>query len=194
MTILSTTTLALLLAAAPDPGPAKPPAGSAVPLRAGDTVQFDLTALPSRYEGAGKVTCEGTVILATGPEETLCTRTFRFEVPPGGSQMTYVFRATVGGRETRIPLPLTRQSRPIDFKALAAGSLLSPAPVVIPAEVTDRAAASAAAAGCRGCRGGAFALQSFEVTSPPAPVDGTSSIRLKVTTTAPAPSAPAPAK
>lgn len=194
MTSLPTTALALLLAAAPDPGPAKPKADDAVALRAGDAVQFDLTALPSRYEGAGKVTCKGTVILATGPEETLCTRTFRFEVPPDDSRLTYVFRPTVGGRETRIPLPLTRQARPVDFKAPAAGSLLSPAPVVIQAEVTDRAATSAAAAGCRSCRGGAFALQSFEITSPPAPVDGTISVRLKVTTTAPAPTAPAPAK
>jgi hypothetical protein len=155
--------------------------GGAVPLKAGDAVQFDLTALPSRYEGAGKVACKGTVIKATGPETEVCERSYRFEVPSDGSRMTYLFRAAAGGQERRIDLPLTRQRRPIDFAAPADGSLLPPAPVTIPAEVADRAARKTAEAQCARC-GNGFVLTDFEVTKPPAAVDGSPSIGLKITT------------
>jgi hypothetical protein len=158
------------------------PGAGAIPLKAGDAVQFDLTALPSRYEGAGKVACKGTVIKATGLETAVCERTYRFEVPSGGSRMTYLFRAAAGGQERRIELPLTRQRRPIDFAAPADGSLLPPAPVTIPAEVADRAARATAEAQCAQC-GDGFVLTSFEVTKPPAAVDGSPSIGLKIATT-----------
>lgn len=158
-----------------------PSAGDGIALRAGDTVQFDLTALPSRYEGAGKAACKGTVIKATGLESAVCERTYRFEVPSGASRMTYLFRATAGGPESRIELPLTRQRRPIDFAAPSDGALLPPAPVTVPAEVADRAARSTAEAQCAQC-GDGFVLTSFQVTKPPAAVDGSPSIRLKITT------------
>ncbi len=181
MTPSSFFVLTLAVAATAGPASAQAP-GEGIALRARDTVQFDLTALPSRYEGEGKVACKGTVIMATGPEEAVCERTFKFEVPSGGSRMVYVFRAAAGGRESRVELPLTRQRRPEDFTAPADGSLLPPAPVTIPAEVADRAARTTAEAQCAVCRGGVFSLESFEVTKPPAAVDGSPSVRLKITT------------
>ncbi|HSN14088.1 MAG TPA: hypothetical protein VLT61_05610 [Anaeromyxobacteraceae bacterium] len=183
MTPSTPTILALVLAIVPAAARAQAPsAGDGIALRAGDTVQFDLTALPSRYEGAGKATCTGTVIKATGLEAAVCERTYRFEVPSGASRMTYLFRATAGGQERRIELPLTRQRRPIDFAAPSDGALLPPAPVTIPAEVADRAARSTAEAQCAQC-GDGFALKSFQVTKPPVAVDGSPSIGLKITST-----------
>lgn len=174
--------LALALAL-PAAARAEAPAGDGIALHAGDTVQFDLSGFPARYEGAGKVACEGTVIKATGLEPATCERSYRFEVPSDGSRMTYVFRATVGGRERAIDLPLTRQARPIDFTAPADGLLAPPAPVTIPAEVAERAARAAARAQCAQCTGGEFTLASYEITSPPVPVDGSPSIRLGIKAT-----------
>lgn len=177
------TSLILALAATlPAAAGAQAPASGGLPLRAGDTVQFDLGALPLGYEGAGKAACKGTVVRAIGPQEEGCERTYRFEVPADGSRMTYVFRAA-DGRETRIDLPLTSDRRPVDFTAPADGSLLPPAPVTIPAEVADRAARAAAGSACGRCPGGGFKVVSFEVTKPPAPVGGSPSVRLKITTT-----------
>jgi hypothetical protein len=164
--------------AAPAPAAA---AGAGTALRAGDVVEFDLSGLPSRYEGAGKAVCEGTVIKATGPELAPCERTYRFEVPPGDARMVFTFRATAGGRESRIEVPLTRARRPISFTAPADGALGSPAPVSLSEEAADRAAKREAVAQCGACRGGAFALKSFEITGVPQAADGSLDLRLKVT-------------
>lgn len=190
MTTLSTTALALLLAAAAPPLAAAPAAGAGTALRAGDVVEFDLSGLPSRYEGAGKAVCEGTVIKATGPELAPCERTYRFEVPTGDARMVFTFRAAAGGRESRIEIPLTRARQPISFTAPADGALGSPAPVTLSGEVAERAAKREAAEQCGACRGGEFALVSYEITEAPKAADGSLDLRLKVTSQG----KPAPAK
>lgn len=154
-----------------------------VPLAAGDVVQFDLSTLPRSYEGAGKVTCTGTVIKATGPEEEACERPYRFEVPPDAARIVYVFRAKAGGSERTIELPLTRGARPVTFTAPAQGTLQGPKPVTLPAEVADGAARRAAEEQCGACRGGEFAFKSHEITEPPKPVGGAPRIQLRITTT-----------
>jgi hypothetical protein len=176
-----TIALSLLAALAASDARAQAPSGGGVPLRAGDTVEFDLSALPSRYEGAGKAACKGTVLSATGPAEILCERTYRFEVPPGGARTTYLFRAAAGGRESRVEVPVTREKRPVAFTAPADGTLQPPGAVTVPPEATDRAARQAAQAECARCQGASFRLESFEVTQPPKPVDGSGSIRLEIT-------------
>jgi hypothetical protein len=182
-TVTSPTTMALLLAAllAAEVARAQAPSGGGVALRAGDSVAFDLSQLPRRYEGAGRAVCRGTVVGAIGPEEKTCERTYRFEVPPGGARTTYVFRPTSGGRESRVEVPMIRESRPVVFRAPADGTLLPAAPLQIPDEATERAARSAARSECGRCQGGAFQLESFEVIEPPEPVDGSGSIRLDIT-------------
>ncbi|HSN92694.1 MAG TPA: hypothetical protein VLS93_15795 [Anaeromyxobacteraceae bacterium] len=180
MTRTIAATLSLLAALAASAAGAQAPSGG-VPLRAGDVVRFDLSQLPRRYEGTGRVVCRGAVLAATGPEESVCDRTYRFEVPPGGARTTYVFRAASGGRESRVEVPLIRESRPISFTAPADGTIQPGAPVEIPAEAVERAARSAAQAECGRCRGRGFQLEAFEVTDPPRPVDGAGSIRLDVT-------------
>ncbi len=114
--IRTTTLTAMWLLVAAGPALAAPPAPSApapaaIPVRAGDTVSFDLGALPERFEGEAKASCLGTRIAATGPVEARCERLFRFEVAPGDARMTFVFKgaAAAGGRERRIELPLTRE-------------------------------------------------------------------------------------
>ena len=184
MTRPKTIALSLLAALAASDARAQAPAGGGVPLRAGDTVAFDLSALPKRYEGAGKVACKGAVLSATGPAEVLCERTYRFEVPPGGARTTYVFRATTGGRESRVEVPLTRESSPVSFTAPADGTLQPPGSVTVPYEATERAARQVAQSECGRCQGGTFRLESFEVTQQPKPVDGSGSIRLEITRTA----------
>lgn len=180
--------LALLaLAAAAPPAPPKP--SDAVPLRAGDDVRFDLSAFPSRYEGAGRSTCKGTVISAIGPEEALCERTWTFEVPAGSARMVYVFRPAKGGGERRVELPLVRERKPVEFKAPADGALHPPGPVTLPPEAADGAAKGAAERSCRSCRGTGFVLETFEVTRPPGPVDGTPSVNLRITSTVQPPQA-----
>lgn len=198
---LLTCWLAAPLPAAAQQPPAGAPAAAAAPaagagaaagtaLRAGDVVEFDLSGLPSRYEGAGKAVCEGTVIKATGPELEPCERSYRFELPTGEARMVFTFRAAAGGRESRVEIPLTRAPRPISFTAPADGALGPPAPVTLPGEAAERAAKRAAAAQCAACRGGAFALKSWEITEVPKAADGSLDLRLKVTSQG----KPAPAK
>jgi hypothetical protein len=187
------TALSLFALVAASATHAQAPGGGGVPLRAGDTVEFDLSALPSRYEGAGKAACKGTFLSATGPAEILCERTYRFEVPPGGARTTYLFRAAAGGRESRVEVPLTRERRPVVFTAPADGTLQPPGPVTIPDQATERAARQAAQSECGRCQGASFRLESFEVTQPPKPVDGSGSIRLEITPAARPGAANAPA-
>jgi hypothetical protein len=167
-------TLAISLAAAlPAAAAAPAPAASAAdgtPLQKGDTVTFDLTALPRRLEGGGQAICVGTIITAVGPTASRCERTFEFELAGEGARLTYVFRAASGGRETRVELPVVRSTRPVTFVAPSDGSFLPPAPITFPAEATDRAARKAAGEQCRRCNGQGFTLDSFKVTRQPGPM------------------------
>lgn len=181
--------LTVAASAAAEP-PAAPPA--AIPLSKGDSVAFELKALPDSFDGEGKAVCVGTRIVATGPAEARCLRPFRFTVPADAARMVYTFRAKEGGREVRIELPVTRAAKPVIFVAPSAGSLLSPPPTPFPEEVADRAARKAAAEQCGGCAGEGFALESFEVTKPPLPPGGALPVRIAVTSTVPA--APPPAE
>lgn len=156
------------------------PAAAQTPLSAGDTVQFDLSALPRSYEGAGKVICKGTVVRATGPQEERCDRTFRFQVPSGAASFTYLFRPKAGGRETSIDLPITRESRAVSFTAPSDGTLTPPAKVGIPPEAADEAARSQASSECEHCEGGDFSVEEVEVTEVPKPVGGTPRIQLRI--------------
>lgn len=181
MTRTTGAALSLVAALAAGGAGAQSSAAGGVSLRAGDAAEFDLSRLPRRYEGTGKAVCRGTVVGAIGPQESVCERTYRFEVPPGGARATYVFRAASGGRETRVEVPLTRESRPHVFRAPADGTLLPAAPVAIPEEATERAARTAARAECDRCPGAGFVLETFEITAPPAPIDGEGSIRIDIT-------------
>lgn len=184
-------TLALFMAAAlPAAAAATAPAASAADgtaLRKGDTVTFDLSALPRRLEGVGQASCAGTVIQAIGPVESRCQRTFEFEIAPGDARMTFVFRAAPGGRETPVALPVVRSVKPVTFVAPSDGSLLPPAPTAFAPEATDRAARKAAEEQCRRCEGRGFMLESFKVTRQPGPPDGALPVRLQITRTPPPP-------
>lgn len=162
--------------------PAEPP----IPVRAGDRVAFDISAFPTGYEGTAKATCRGTVITAVGPEETVCERTYTFEAPPGSARMVYVFRPAQGSGERRIELPLTRERKPVEFVAPSDGALHPPAPIVLPPEAADAAAKRGAARACASCRGSGFELERFEVTRPPAPVGGSLSVAIGISSPAPA--------
>lgn len=175
--------LALPPAAAPEDG---------VPLRAGDSVTFDLGALPERFEGEARATCVGTRFAATGVVEARCSRPVRFEVPAGDAKMTFVFKGA-GGREQRIDLPVTRAKKPVTFVAPSAGTLLQPQPTTFPKETMDRAARAAAEPQCGNCRGSGFRLESVKVTREPLPPDGALPVRLAITPAAPPPGgAPTP--
>jgi hypothetical protein len=158
----------------------------AVPLKAGDQVKFELSALPQAFEGEGKATCTGTRVLATGPTEVPCQQRFRFEVPVEDARMVFTFRAAKGGAERRIELPATRAAKPVAFTAPADGTLLPPAPITLPQDATDRAARQAAVARCGECQGSDFSLTSFEVTRRPVPANGELPVRLAITPAAPA--------
>jgi hypothetical protein len=164
-------------AAAP---PAASPAGSAIPLKAGDTVRFDLSRLPDALVGEGKALCVGTRIAATGPTEARCEPTFRFEAPAGEMRMVYTFRPAKGGGETPIAIPITRERKPVSFVAPSDGSILSPQPTPFAKGASDGAARRAAEAQCGACQGQGFSLQSFEVTKNPAPPDGSLPVRIEV--------------
>lgn len=183
-------TLIALVARAEPPGA---PADAGVPLRAGDTVAFDLGALPERFEGEAKATCLGTRIAATGVVEARCTRPVRFEVPSGDAKMTFVFKGA-GGREQRIDLPVTRAKKPVTFVAPTAGTLLQPQPTTFPQETVDRAARAAAEPQCGGCRGQGFRLESVQVTREPLPPGGDLPVRLAITRAAPPPGGEPPSK
>jgi len=180
-------TLASILVSASPLGAA---AGEGTVLRAGSIVEFDLSGLPARYEGGGKVVCTGTTVTAVGPTAARCEREYRFEVPPGSTRTTYVFKAAQGGRESRVDLPVVRTEKPVTFIVPADGSLLSPGPAAIPPEAADAAAKATAEAECRKCKGGAFSVESSEVTQEPAPVGGTLSVKLRIKPALP-PAAPA---
>jgi hypothetical protein len=171
-------TLATLAAAVLAALPAAAGAQSAI--RAGATLEFDLSGLPTRYEGGAKATCAGTIVTAAGLTPTTCERTFRFEVPPGGTRMAYVFKAASGG-ETRIELPIVRSDRPATFTAPADGTLQPPAPSAIPPDVAEAAARAKAVAECRACPGGALEVRDVEVTQEPAPSGGSLSVKVKMT-------------
>lgn len=201
MTTRQASTLALIIRlglglAAPS-ALALPPAAAApdggVPLRAGDTVAFELGALPERFEGEAKATCLGTRIAATGPVEARCTRPVRFEVPAGDAKMTFVFKGA-GGREQRIDLPVTRAKKPVTFVAPTAGTLLEPQPTTFPEGAVERAARAAAEPQCGNCRGVGFRLESVKVTREPLPPDGALPVRLAITQAAPPPGGATPAK
>jgi hypothetical protein len=193
----STLALTITLGLAASAAMAAPPAATpedGVRLGAGDTVAFDLGALPERFEGEAKATCLGTRIAATGPVEARCTRPVRFEVPSGDAKMTFVFKGA-GGREQRIELPVTRAKKPVTFVAPSAGTLLGPLPTVFPPETPERAARAAAEPQCSGCRGSGFRLQSVEVTRQPLPPGGGSlPVRLAITPAAPPPGGASPPK
>lgn len=178
--------------AAPPPAPAASPAAS-VPLHAGDTVTFDLSGLPERFEGEAKATCLGTRIAATGPVEARCERAFRFEVSPGDARLTFVFRgvAAAGGRERRIDLPILRAKKPVTFVAPSDGALTQPSPTVLPAEVSEKAARAAAATQCGSCVGTGFQLDAVKVTRSPLPPGGDLPVRIGITPAPPASPAPA---
>jgi hypothetical protein len=158
--------LLLLTAASAAPAPPAPPAPVAAEvakLHAGDTVRFELSALPDAFGGEGRAVCVGTRITATGPETARCERSFRFEIPAQESRMTYTFRAAKGA-ESRISLPITRAAKPVTFVAPADGALLAPEPTPLPESAIDPAARKAAEQQCPVCRGEGFTLESFEVT------------------------------
>lgn len=181
MEIPRASALALFLAVTPAARAGAPPADAGVPLKAGDTVSFDLTALPERFEGEAKATCIGTRIAATGPVEARCVRHVRFEVRADDAKMAFVFRPSTGGRAQRIELPLTRSRKAVTFLTPAAGTLLSPEPTVFPEGTAEKAARAAAEPQCGLCRGEAFRLQSVEVTKPPLPPGGDLPVRLGIT-------------
>jgi hypothetical protein len=190
--LLSFTLIALAARAEP-PGA---PADAGVPLRVGDTVVFDLTALPDRFEGEAKATCLGTRIAATGVVEARCTRPVRFEVQAGDAKMTFLFKGApaAGGREQRIDLPVTRSKKPVTFVAPTAGTLLQPQPTTFPQETVERAARAAAEQQCGGCRGQGFRLESVQVTREPLPPGGDLPVRLAITRAAPPPGGEPPSK
>lgn len=189
MTRIRTAPLALLLllaartAAAP-PSPPAPVAAEVAKLHAGDTVRFELSALPDSFTGEGRAVCVGTRIAATGPETARCERPFRFEIPAQESRMTYTFR-TAKGAESRISLPITRAAKPVTFVAPADGALLAPEPTPMPEQAIEPAARKAAGQQCVACKGEGFALDSFEVTKRPGAEE--LPVRLAITPAAPKP-------
>jgi len=171
-----TTFTAVFLALAASTHAAPPPAEapSAIPLKAGDTVSFDLSALPDRLEGEAKATCIGTRISAIGPTEARCVRPLRFEVDPGDARMTFVFKGAADARrrerpaERRIDLPIRREKRPITFVAPSDGTLDGPSTSDLAADAAEKAANALAARACAGCAGEGFRLEKVEVTREPA--------------------------
>jgi len=166
--------------APPTVPPAASPSAPPIPVKAGDTIRFDLSRLPNALEGEGKALCVGTRIAATGPTEARCEPTFRFEAPAGEMRIVYTFRPAKGGGETPIALPITRERKPVSFAAPSDGSIVSPPPTPFAKEASDGAARRAAEAQCGECRGQGFSLQSFEVTKSPRPADGSLPIRIEV--------------
>jgi hypothetical protein len=163
------------LAAAP---PAQP-AGGAVQLKAGDTVEFELDRLPDALEGDGLAICVGLRNSATGPVEATCERPFRFELPSGDAHMVFTFRGSTG-RETPVELPVVRSSRPVTFVAPSDGSLLPPGPTSFRSEASDGAARKAAELQCGRCQGTGFKVESFKVTRSPIPAAGSLPVKFKV--------------
>lgn len=170
---------AWLLVSATVASAAPPPAG--VPVAKGDTVTFELTALPDRFEGEATATCTGTRIDATGPVDARCERTFRFELPPGDARMTYLFKPATG-KERGIVLPITRERKPVSFVAPSDGTLLAPQPIVFPPEKIDAAARAAAGPQCDLCQGVEFRLVDVKVTRQPIPPGGALPVKIGITT------------
>jgi hypothetical protein len=161
------------------PPPAKP-AGGAVALKAGETVEFDLTSLPSALEGDGLATCVGVRNTATGPVAAKCERPFKFELPADDIHMSFTFRGKTG-RERSIELPVLRSSRPVTFVAPSDGSLSPPEPSSFPSEATDAAARKVAERRCGECIGNGFILESVKVTRSPVPGPGSLPVKYTVT-------------
>lgn len=195
--VIRTTTLAAISFLATSPAFAAPPAptgeaGSAgIPVRAGDTVGFDLSALPEKFEGEAQAICLGRRVDATGPVAATCERTFKFEISPKEARMTFVFKPASGSDVRRIELPISREKKPVTFVAPSAGTLVQPEPTVLPPETAEKAARAAALQQCAECRGVGFRLDSVKVTRPPLPPGGDLPVRIGIT---PASGTPAPAK
>jgi hypothetical protein len=167
--------------------PPVPPADGGVALKTGDTVEFELTGLPSALEGEGLAVCVGTQNAATGPVEARCERTFKFALPADETRMTFTFRGS-NGRETPVELPVLRSSRPVTFVAPSDGSLVPPGSSSFQSDTTDAAARRVAERQCGECRGSGFMLDSVKVTRSPIPAPESMPVKLKITrSVAPAP-------